>query len=328
VRRRDFLARTAGTLAAAAVSGCRTPASIAGSAPVPALVPVKLDAAAFRDARRFTQLRYGRIVHVERGRGPAALFIHGYPLNGYQWRGALERLAPYRRCISPDLMGLGYSEVPATQDLSPSAQAEMLAALLDALGVDAVDLVANDSGNAIAQLFLVRYPSRVRTILFTNGDVHENSPPAKLRSSIELAQQGRYADERLLPQLRDPELARSAKGIGGGAYTNPANFTDESIEYYFAPLVSTPLRKAQVNQYAVAFDPNPLVAIEPQLRRSTQPVRMVWGTGDQLFPVSWAEWLHRTMPGSRGVRLVEGAKLFFPEEMPDLIAEEARALWQ
>jgi haloalkane dehalogenase len=34
------------------------------------------------------------------------------------------------------------------------------------------------------------------------------------------------------------------------------------------------------------------------------------------------------MPGSRGVRLVEGAKLFFPEEMPDLIAEEARALWQ
>jgi pimeloyl-ACP methyl ester carboxylesterase len=55
---------------------------------------------------------------------------------------------------------------------------------------------------------------------------------------------------------------------------------------------------------------------------------MVWGTGDHLFPVSSAEWLDRTLPGSRGVRLVEGAKLFFPEEMPDLIAEEARTLWQ
>jgi pimeloyl-ACP methyl ester carboxylesterase len=266
-------------------------------------------------------------VHVERGSGLAALFIHGYPLNGYQWRGALERLSPYRRCITPDLLGLGYTETSATQDLSPSAQTTMLAELLDALGVDAVDLVANDSGGAIAQLFLVRYPQRVRTVLLTNCDVHENSPPAKLRPSIERAKKGTYADERLLPQLREPEYARGPNGIGGGAYTNPANFTDESIEYYFAPLVSTPLRKAQVNQYAVAFDPNPLLAIEPQLRRSAQPVRMVWGTGDHLFPVSWAEWLDRTLPGSRGVRLVEGAKLFFPEEMPDLIAEEARALW-
>jgi hypothetical protein len=27
------------------------------------------------------------------------------------------------------------------------------------------------------------------------------------------------------------------------------------------------------------------------------------------------------------VRLVEGAKLFFPEEMPEVIAEEAKQLW-
>jgi hypothetical protein len=28
------------------------------------------------------------------------------------------------------------------------------------------------------------------------------------------------------------------------------------------------------------------------------------------------------------VRRVEGAKLFFPEEMPDIVAEEARQLWR
>jgi hypothetical protein len=37
--------------------------------------------------------------------------------------------------------------------------------------------------------------------------------------------------------------------------------------------------------------------------------------------------LDQTLPGSRGVRRVEGANLFFPEEMPDLIAEEAAKLW-
>jgi len=52
------------------------------------------------------------------------------------------------------------------------------------------------------------------------------------------AKQGTYAEERLLPQLRDPEYARGPNGIGGGAYTHPANFTNESIEYYFAPLLS------------------------------------------------------------------------------------------
>ncbi len=54
---------------------------------------------------------------------------------------------------------------------------------------------------------------------------------------------------------------------------------------------------------------------------------MVWGLKDVLFGVQWAEWLDRALPGSRGIRRVEGANLFFPEEMPDLIAEEAERLW-
>jgi len=54
---------------------------------------------------------------------------------------------------------------------------------------------------------------------------------------------------------------------------------------------------------------------------------MVWGLKDGLFCVEWAEWLDRTLPASRGVRRVEGANLFFPEEMPELIAEEATRLW-
>jgi pimeloyl-ACP methyl ester carboxylesterase len=63
--------------------------------------------------------------------------------------GALERLSPYRRCIAPDSMGLGYSEIPEGQELSPEAQAGMLAALLDTLGIPSVDLVASDSGGAV-----------------------------------------------------------------------------------------------------------------------------------------------------------------------------------
>jgi pimeloyl-ACP methyl ester carboxylesterase len=72
---------------------------------------------------------------------------------------------------------------------------------------------------------------------------------------------------------------------------------------------------------------NSLVTIREYLRRWRGPARMVWGLKDALFPVKWADWLDRTVPDSRGVRRVEGANLFFPEEMPDLIAEEAAKLW-
>jgi haloalkane dehalogenase len=313
MQRREFLLMGAGAIAVSAI-GCgkrRGPTT----------------ARRFHARRRFVETTYGRIAYVQEGTGPAALFLHGYPLNGYQWRGAIDLLSAERRCLAPDFLGLGYTEAAADQNLSPVTQADMLAEMLDAEGVDTVDLVANDSGGAVAQLFMVRRPGRVRTVLLTNCDVHENSPPAGLGPFLDLAKPGVAADQWLVPQLRDPDFARSPKGLGD-AYTDPANLTDESIDYYFTPLVSSALRKAQFNQYAVAFEPNPLPAIEQALRASTVPARMLWGTGDRLFDVSWAEWLDRTLPQSRGVRRVEGAKLFFPEEMPDLIAQEARGLWQ
>jgi hypothetical protein len=54
---------------------------------------------------------------------------------------------------------------------------------------------------------------------------------------------------------------------------------------------------------------------------------MVWGVDDDIFPLTDAEYLDRVFPNSRGIRRVAGGKLFFPEEYPDVIAEEAQRLW-
>ena len=89
----------------------------------------------------------------------------------------------------------------------------------------------------------------------------------------------------------------------------------------------TDVRKEQFSRYLLAFEPNLLVPIRPQLKEFRKPVHMVWATSDIFFDAKWADWLDQTLPGSRGVRRVEGAKLFFPEEMPDVIAEEALKLW-
>jgi pimeloyl-ACP methyl ester carboxylesterase len=74
------------------------------------------------------------------------------PLNGYHWRHVIDRVRHRRRCIVIDLMGLGYTEIGYSQDVSFTAQARMIAEVLDALGIEQVDLVGNDSGGAVAQI--------------------------------------------------------------------------------------------------------------------------------------------------------------------------------
>jgi pimeloyl-ACP methyl ester carboxylesterase len=287
----------------------------------------RIDADWYRRSRRFADLPMSRVAYVEHGRGPAALFLHGYPLNGFQWRGALERLSLHRRCIAPDFMGMGFTQTPEGQPISPLTQVTMLSQFLDALHVDAVDVVANDSGGLAAQLFVAKYPQRVRTLLLTNCDVDENNPPPQLAPFLEQARNGTLIDVGLRAQVNDKNLARSAKGIGGLAYTHPENLADETIETYFRPLLETPQKMAQAHEYLISMGTNLLVSIREALHQWKGPARMVWGLNDQFFGVQWAEWLDRTLPGSRGVRRVEGANLFFPEEMPELIAEEATKLW-
>lgn len=326
MHRREFVAAaaaTAGVVASGAL-GCSAPGTGSRAA---AAASTPMDAAAFHASRRFATTAFGRIAYVERGSGPAALFIHGLPLNGFQWRGALDRLSPDRRCIAPDAMSLGYSEIPEGQSFAPEAQARMLAAFLDTLAIREVDIVANDSGGAIAQLFVAAYPERVRTLLLTNCDVHEDSPPPAFLPVIEAARAGTFVDAVLVPQLKDKAVVWSKDGLGTCCYTKREHPTDEAIDTYLAPLASSPLRKAQFHAYCIELARNPLVAIEPALKRCQAPMRVIWGTGDTIFDPKGADWLAKTFPNSRGVRRIEGANLFFPEELPDVIAEEARKLW-
>jgi len=333
MHRREFVRAVTSTLVSGALTACmgrlRQPHVARGNTQASvASVIGTMSAADFHTARRYARTSFGKIAHVERGAGDAALFLHGFPLNGFQWRGALERLSAHRRCIAPDFLAMGYTEVADGQSVAPEAQASMLVALLDTLSIRRVDLVANDSGGAVAQILVARHPELVRTLLLTNCDTEIDSPPPALTPVIELSKAGRYVDEWLVPWLANKELARSAEGIGGMCYSNPSHPTDEAIQYYFAPLVSSATRKAQVHAYAIALERNALEGIQPALQRSTVPTRIVWGSADDIFKAESPDYLDRSFGNSRGVRRLAGRKLFFPEEVPDIIAEEARRLWR
>jgi pimeloyl-ACP methyl ester carboxylesterase len=324
--RRHFIHIGSVALGGLALDACARAASLhPADASTPTPAPV--DAATFTRARRFASTPFGEIAYVDYGSGPAALFIHGYPLNGFQWRGAIARLAGARRSIAPDLMGLGFTNIAATQAITPETQVSMLLALLDTLRIDTCDVLGNDSGGMIAQLLVMRAPHRVRSLLLTNCDTEPDCPPRSFLPFVRLARAGGLADKTIAPALADKAAARGPRGLGGIGYSSPLDPTDEAIDMYFAPIVSSAKRKAQYDDLTIGLGKNALANSKALLRQYTGPVRIVWGADDTVFAQSSPAWLDQIFPNSRGVRLVQRAKLFFPEERPDLIATEARRLW-
>src|SRR5215470_5579011 len=129
----------------------------------------------------------GRIAYREQGTGPVALFVHGVLLNSYLWRNQLADLSDIRRCIAVDLLAHGDTEIAADQDVSVTANAKMLKEFLDALHIDQVDLVGNDSGGGISQIFAALYPERVRSLTLTDCDTHDNWPPEAFKPFLAMA---------------------------------------------------------------------------------------------------------------------------------------------
>lgn len=317
MRRRTFIRMTAGSLALPMLGGA-----------VARDITEEMAAADFHAGRRYVQTRFGRIAYLEAGTGArSALFLHGFPLNGFQWRGVLGPLSAQRRCIAPDFLALGYTEVAPGQDVGPDAQVAMLADFLDRLGIREVDVVANDSGGAIAQLLAVRHPQRVRSLLLTNCDSEIECPPAALQPVFELAHAGTFADLWFGAWLADKELARSATGLGGQCYADPTQPGDDAIECYLRPLVASQRRKDLVHAYAIGLERNVLAGVSSRLKTLTIPTRIVWGQADTIFSAAGAAHLHAVAGRSLGVRILPKSKLFWPEERPDVVIEEARVLW-
>jgi haloalkane dehalogenase len=319
--RRKFLRASGGWLAAGALAGCSAHPPIAPRAP-------HLDASRFTALRRFTRTRYGDVAHVAQGSGPEVLLLHGFPLNGFQWRGTIEGLAGQARCIAPDFLGMGHSSAARGQPVSPDAQVLMLMALLDELRIARVHVIANDSGGAVAQLLVARQPQRVRSLLLTNCDTEVESPPAAMRPVIALARQGKLAETWFMPWAADPALARSETGIGGMCYADRAHPTDEALHMYFSPLVRLAERRAALHRYATALEGNPLAGIRAALRASRVPTRIAWGQDDTIFSARSAQYLAECFGNRHGFYSLPNAKLFWPEERPDIVITQARLLWE
>jgi len=275
---------------------------------------------------RSVQTASGRISYTEQGAGPVALFVHGVLLNGYLWRHQLDDLSDVRRCIAVDLLAHGDTEIAPGQDVSVTANAKMLEEFLDALHIDKVDLVGNDSGGGIAQIFAALYPERVRSLTLTDCDTHDNWPPEAFKPFLAMAGGGGLRGT-LETMLSDKSVYRSPQALGP-AYEHPEQLSDDTIEKYLRPLLRTEQRTSDLQRFLAAFDNKHTLAIEAQLQTLRAPTLIVWGTDDVYFDVKWSHWLADNIPGTRRRVELQGARIFFPEERWQEFDKELRAHWR
>ena len=124
------------------------------------------------------QLPQGTITYRERGTGEPIVFVHGALVNADLWRKVVPELSKDFRCIAPDLP-LGSHEPPHERGRRPLPirLARLIADFLEALGLEHVTLVGNDTGGALCQLVVTRHPERVGRLVLTNCDAYDNFPP-------------------------------------------------------------------------------------------------------------------------------------------------------
>ena len=275
--------------------------------------------------QRTVQTRSGQISYAEHGSGPVALFVHGVLLNGYLWRHQLQHMADIRRCIAVDLLAHGNTQIAPDQDVSVTANARMLGEFLDALGIAQVDLVGNDSGGGIAQIFAATQPQRVRSLTLTNCDAHDNWPPEAFKPVLAMSAAGGLP-ATLNAMLADKNVYRSAQALGP-AYENPQQVSDETIDIYLQPHVRSAQRTRDMERFLAGFDPIHTLRIEDGLRALRAPTLVVWGTDDIYFDAKWSKWLADTIPGTRRRVEFDGARIFFPEERWRDFNRELRDHW-
>jgi pimeloyl-ACP methyl ester carboxylesterase len=258
------------------------------------------------------------------GPGRVALFVHGLGTSSYLWRHVIGQLDGQRRCVAVDLPLHGQTPAAADQDFTLPGFARFLAEVCEGLELTDIDLVANDTGGAISQVFATGHPELLHTLTLTNCEAHDNLPPKLLLPAVWLAHMGLAA--RISPRLlRD--IRRGRKRFYGLGYQDIENLPEDLARFWLESQFATPELARQNERIMTSLHARDLLAIEPALARLRVPTLIVWGTGDKFFRLKWAYWLRDTIPGATEVVELSGARIFFPDERATELTAALRRHW-
>jgi pimeloyl-ACP methyl ester carboxylesterase len=250
-------------------------------------------------------LPQGPIAYREVGEGEPLLFVHGLLVDGRLWSDVPDRLAPEFRCLVPDWpMG-----------------SHRLALNLDALGLDRVTVVGNDTGGAMSQIFTARYPERVERLLLTNCDMLDVFPPFPFNFMPPLAR----VPGGMAAMAAPFRIGRVRRATYDMLVKRP--ISPELADSWLEPVMSDAQVKRDAAKFTGGVHKRHTLEAAERLRSFERPVRFIWAPEDRFFKLAKAEQLAAMVPDSR-IETVDDAKTFVsldqPQRVAELIAESCR----
>ncbi|MBK1987666.1 alpha/beta hydrolase [Sphaerospermopsis aphanizomenoides BCCUSP55] len=261
------------------------------------------------------ELPQGILHYSDRGQGPTLVFIHGLLVNGRLWRDVVSQLEGQFRCIVPDLpLGSHIQPMNPDTDLTPPGIARLVADFITALDLDNVTLIGNDTGGAMCQLVISKYPEKISGLVLNNCDAFEIFPPP-IFSPLQYAAH--------IPgfifafaQFMGWSLARQML-FGLLAY-RPLEPEEESA--YFTPLIRFSGVRHDLTKVVCGISNSYTLEAARSFANFNKPVLIVWGENDLFFSYQLAERLKKSFPNAR-LEPVAKSRTFVPEDQPKVLAQ-------
>lgn len=265
-------------------------------------------------------------IHYDRSGPPDGrpiVFVHGYAMGRSLWRGVLERLASRGfACFAPTWpLGAHTEAMHPGADLSMEGVAGLVGELLEALALEDVVLVGNDTGGAIAQVVAVERPERLGALVLTSCDAFEHFPPPILKPLIAAARVPAAFGAALQP-LRTGFGRRRAYGALAHADI------DGLVSEWLRPALADSRVRDDLRRFTASLRQETTMAAGARLGEFSRPALVAWSADDAFFPVEDGRRLAAALSNA-WFEVIPDARTFSmvdqPEVLADLIADFAGA---
>jgi pimeloyl-ACP methyl ester carboxylesterase len=264
------------------------------------------------------QLQQGTIHYEEAGPpgGRPVVFVHGYLMGGDLWADLAGKLAARGlRAIMPTWPLGGHREPmrPGT-DMTPRGVAAIVAGFLEALELEDVVLVGNDTGGALCQVVAVDHPERLGALVLTNCDMFENFPPKPFKALVAAAKLPGGLKGALQP-MRTAAARRSPLGYGMLSHGG----VDHLASGWVKPVFEQPAVLEDLRRFTIALDNEVTLDAARRLPAFGKPVLLAWAPDDRLFPLALAQRMAAEVPGARLETIAE-SRAFSMIDQPERLA--------
>ncbi|HZD22691.1 MAG TPA: alpha/beta hydrolase [Acidimicrobiia bacterium] len=254
----------------------------------------------------------GADVHYRHaGKGQPVVLIHGWPTNGDLWRDQIPVLATQFCVYALDLPGMGQSPRPAGDQYSWDGYARTVTLFMDGVGISQAHLVGHEFGAAIALLVAIRHPDRCERLAVLNTTPFPHLP---------------WLVRLLIAVAKTPLLGRLVTSRAGISMLFRIGTTDSNtkpgdmVARYLPPASGSMNSRKTIRHVLTGLDPKGLSEIVEGVSGISCPTLILWAENDPSAPLSIAETLHETLPGST-LATISGCGHFAPEDSPVVVGE-------